>query len=155
MRRAGYYTCRGQVSEADTDDGLPHKISLFDGKFTTAYRVIDFEVFPSSLSSSSNSDVIGKLSKSENSSTASATFWNADDDNEIAWAGCAGSTDSMNAPMFKVIDDENMIIEDLYVYARTPGTASNPINYLVKLEKYQITEARGALSMARDASVGE
>ena len=42
-----------------------------------------------------------------------------------------------------------MIVEDLYVYVRAV-TDSTPVNYLVKLEKYDITDWEGALAMAKD-----
>ena len=65
-------------------------------------------------------------------------------------------TDGMNAGTFSeaIIDPDNLVVEDLYVYVRS-ATDDIPINYLVKLEKYEITDWQGALAMARDRAQGD
>ena len=149
MKKIGDYTARGIVSEEETEAGIPQKIPLFDGRFDTGYRVTKFVVWSTSYNTSSNADVIGKLSKNEFGVTSAANFMRADDDNQIGWSGMAGSADSINANVFSLIDKDNLIVEDLYVYARTSGSGI-AINYLVEMEKFEITEWRGALAMARD-----
>ena len=149
MKKIGDYTARGIISEDETAAGLPQKIPLFDGKYSTAYRVVKFEIFPASFSSSSQPDCIGKLSKNEFGVTSNTNFWRADDDNQIAWSGTGGDIDSL-LQQTNFIDLDNLIVEDLYVYARTRGDTGNAINYIVTMEKYSITEWRGALAMARD-----
>ena len=154
MKKIGEYTARGTVSEDDTADGNPQKIPLFDGRFDTAYRVVEFYVFPATFSSSSAGDVCGKLSKNGIGTTGTSSFWRADDDNQIAWAGTSGGVDYLGTEA-NIIDRDNLVVEDLFVYARTQGSASQPINYLVVMEKYEITDWQGALSMARDRIDGE
>jgi len=154
MKKIGMYTARGIVSETETEAGNPQKITLFDGKFDTAYRIISFKVWASSYDSSSAPDCIGKLSKNELGVTASANFFIADDDNQIGWATSAGSSDGGLGFGDSIIDLDNLVIEDLYVYVRTTGTAGNAINYLVEMEKYEITDWQGALTMARDKAQG-
>ena len=158
MKKIGEYTARGTVSEDDTFAGNPHKITLFDGKFTTAYKVTEFYIWGSDWSASANPDVIGKLSKNGIGSGGAGSFMRADDDNQIAWAVSSGGTDAGGGGGFNdsIIDPDNLIVEDLYVYARTSqsGTA-DPINYLVVMEKYEISDWKGALSMARDRADGE
>ena len=149
MKKIGDYTARGIVTEEETEAGTPQKIPLFDGTFKTGYRVTKFSVWSSSLNTSSNADAYGKLSKNDLGVTSAANFMRADDDNQIAWAGVAGSTDSINSPEFSLVDRDNLIVEDLYVYVRTAGSGI-AINYLVEMEKFEITEWRGALAMARD-----
>ena len=51
-----------------------------------------------------------------------------------------------------LIDPNNLIIEDLYVYARGNDVG---INYMITMEKYHFSEWRGALAMAVDAADGE
>jgi hypothetical protein len=156
MKKLGLYTARGVVSEADTEAGNPQKISLFDGRFDTAYRITNFKIWASTYTGSSDPDCIGKLSKNSIGTTAAANFMRADDDNQIAWAASAGSADGgLGFGEGPVIDRDNMVVEDLYVYARTTGTNTSPINYLVEMEKYEITESEGALLMARDRADGE
>ena len=155
MKKIGEYTARGIVSEDDTTDGNPQKISLFDGRFDTAYRITDFKIWGSDWSADNNPDAIGKLSKNAIGTTGGANFLRADDDNQIAWAGMQGDTDSISY-VDSIIDRDNLVIEDLYVYVRgRSATTSQAINYLVELDKYEISESQGALMMARDRADGE
>mgnify|MGYP003139776380 CR=1 FL=1 len=148
MKKIGTYTCRGQVTEAESEAGTPATVNLFDGRFDTGYKVTEFYVWGANASSSSNPDVSGKLATSNNVESGVA-FFNADDVREIAWGGSAGSTDTyFNAPPGTVIDPENLVIEDLYVYARTSGSVA--VNYLIVMEKYEFNTWRGALAMAKD-----
>ena len=155
MKKIGEYTARGIVTEAETTAGSPQKIPLFDGKFTTGYRVTGFRIWSSDYSSSSKPDVIGKLSKNDDGSTASASFMRADDDNQIAWSCATGATDAGGDAFGEVIiDRDNMVIEDLYVYVRT-SASDVVVNYLVEMDKYEITDWQGALAMARDRAQGD
>jgi len=150
MKKIGAYTARGIVSEAQTEAGDPQKIPLFDGSFKTGYRIIGFKVWASSYDSSSAPDCIGKLSKEPSGVKGAANFMRADDDNQIGWATSAGSSDGGLGFGDSIIDKDNLVVEDLYVYVRTTGTNTNAINYLIEMEKYSITDWQGALSMARD-----
>jgi len=153
MKLIGMHTSRGQINETETLAGRPKMVQLFDGSFKTAYRVVQFKIWGSNFASSStNPDVIGKLSTSENSKNTAATFMNADDDNEIAWAASAAGVEGGGAPFAdSIVDKDNLIIEDLYVYALSTGSSTTGINYLIEMEKYAIPESMGALAMARDA----
>jgi hypothetical protein len=152
MKKIGMYTARGIVNEGETEAGLPQKITLFDGSFETAYRVVDFKIWGATYSGTSvNPDVIGKLSKNEFSVTSGTNFMRADDDNQIAWAASAAGLDGGGAPFAdSIIDKDNLIVEDLYVYVRCTGASTIEVNYLVTMEKYKITDWQGALTMARD-----
>ena len=149
MKKIGEYTARGQIDETSSENGAPATINLFDGRFDTGYRVTEFYVWGSNLGTSSNVDASGKLATSKN--VASGTqFFNANDDREIAWGSSAGSTDTaFNAPPGAIIDPENLIIEDLYVFVRAPNDTI-PVNYLIVMEKYEFNEWKGALTMATD-----
>ena len=157
MKLLGYYTARGIVTEAETEAGSPQLISLYDGTFLTAYRVTGFKIWGANFASSStNPDVIGKLSKNATGSTGASNFFRADDDNQIAWAVSAAGLDGGGQPFAEsIIDRDNLCVEDLYVYARCTGTNTNPVNYLIEMEKYSISEEQGALLMARDRADGE
>ena len=154
MKKIGQYTARGIVTEDDTSGGNPQLIPLFDGSFKTAYRVIEFHIWPGSINNSSNADVLGKLSKNDDGVLTTANFWRADDDNQIAWAGITGGGDAINQP-FNLVDPDNLIVEDLYVYGLTAGSTTVAINYMVIMEKYEITDWQGALAMARDRAQGD
>ena len=149
MKKIGDYTVRGQITEAATEAGSPFEITLFDGSFETGYKIKEFYAWGANISTSSAPDVTAKLCTSPNCTTSATEFLNAQDQREIAWAGSAGSTDTVfNAPMGAVIDPDNLVIEDLYVYARS--SAETEVNYMIVMEKYDISEWEGALMMARD-----
>ena len=84
MKKIGSYTTRGIVSEDETEDGQPQKIPLFDGLFTTGYRVTSFKIWSSNILSGA-AGCVGKLSKNDNGVSAREDFFRADDDNQIAW----------------------------------------------------------------------
>ena len=154
MKKIGIYTARGIVSENDTGAGTPQKIPLFDGSFKTAYRVVEFKIWASTFAGASDADVIGKLSKNAIGVTAVNDFFRADDDNQVAWAGSEGDTDSWRTAT-AIVDPDNLIVEDLYVYVRGRGSADYAVNYLITMEKYEISDWQGALAMARDKAQGE
>jgi hypothetical protein len=151
MKKIGKYTAKGTTTE--TESGFsPKRISLFDGRFDTGYRVVDFQIWSTDYSSSSDPDCVGKLATDLGVSSAAASFMNADDNREIAWAGVAGSTDSINAPEFTITDPDNLIVQDLFVLVRSAGGATVRINYIITMEKYEFSEWRGALAMVRNTS---
>jgi len=148
MKKIGEYTIRGMTNETESESGRPRRITLFDGRFDTAYRVTYFQVWGATYASSTHPDCVGKLGTRGDLEAQSIDFMNAADNREIAWAGTAGSTDSWNT-VASIIDPDNLIIEDLFVYVRNVSDAEN-ISYLVKMEKYKISEAQGALTMVRN-----
>ena len=149
MKKIGEYTARGQVSEDLTEQGIPDKITLFDGRFDTGYRVTDFKIWTSNVLA--GTAAAAKLSTSGTSSTARADFFRADKNDQIAWAVTEMTTDGGTSGGFAdaIVDFDNLVIEDLYVYVRCE-THETPINYMITIEKYEITDWKGALAMARD-----
>ena len=155
MKKIGEYTARGIVRETETEAGGMQRIPLFDGRFDTGYRITGFYIWSSSYSDSTTADVMGKLSKNDDGVTAASNFMRADDNNQLAWAGAIGGSDQFEN-FATIIDRDNMVIEDLYVYARvTSGSQATAINYLIEMDKYDITDWQGALTMARDRAQGD
>jgi hypothetical protein len=156
MKRIGEYTARGIITEAETEAGTPHRINLFDGTFTTGYRITGFYIWGASYGSSTQPDCIGKLSKNDDGVTSAANFMRADDDNQIAWAFWGATTDSASGGTPpSIIDRDNLVVEDLFVYGRSNSGSTAAINYLVELEKVEISDWQGALAMARDRAQGD
>ena len=149
MKKIGDYTLRGQSTEEIGEAGTPQRIRLFDGRFNSGYKVVGFKVWSRDYQGSSHPDVIGKLATTDNLSNAPDTFMNAQDVREVAWATSAGSTDGGLGFGDSIIDPDNFIVEDLFVYVRS-SVDTTPVNYIVYLEKYDTTSARGALAMVRN-----
>lgn len=158
MKKIGEYTARGIVTEEQTEAGEPQLIRLFDGRFNTGYIITKFNVWAADTDSNVNVDCLGKLSKNAIGTTSFASFFRADDDNQIAWAVSGFGLDGSNAGQFaeSIIDRDNFVVEDLYVYVRCadPDDASI-VNYYIEMDKYEVTEFKGALAMARDRADGE
>jgi len=152
MKKIGEYTVRGKLTETEAETSNGFKIHLFDGRFDTGFRIVSFDIFPSTWSSSTTPDCIGKLGTESGLVDGAVNFMNADDNREIAWAGNNGGLDT-GGQTFSIVDPDNMIIEDLFIYVRGSQDAAD-VNYMVKLEKYDITDWQGALSMVRNKSQG-
>jgi len=154
MKMIGKYTARGIVTETETLAGTPQRVFLHDGSNKTAYKVTAFYVWGSDAGGLDNLECIGKLSKNDIGTTAAENFFRADDDNQIAWSGNWGGT-SMWGNNSQIIDPENLVVDDLFVYVHTTGTQGDAVNYMIEMEKYEIDGWRGTLEMARDQFDGQ
>jgi len=157
LKKIGSYSIRGSASENESEATYSYgngiRIPLFDGRFDTGYRVVKFYVWPQDFTANSPPDVLGKLTTSGNCSPNPADFFNAGDDREIAWSAGLGQTDGNTGVLGQgVIDPENLIVEDLFFFARG-ATDTAKVNYLAILEKYEFSEWTGALTMAKDRAM--
>jgi hypothetical protein len=141
MKKIGEYTCRGSVP-----DNTKERITLFDGRFDTAFRVVYFRIAGANPSSSS-SDNFGVLATEEASAVST---WDFNDQRQIGWTGAHATTFGGAYAQDAIIDEDNLIVEDLYFYGNSSN--SQNVNYIIKLEKYEITDWQGALSMVRNKS---
>ena len=145
MKKIGEYTTRGRLMEGTED-----KITLFDGRFDTGYRITEFTVWASDVSSSSN-DVCARLStEALGAMPSSGNMMDAGDNVQIAWAGIQAGTAGFNNPG-SIVDPDNMIVEDLFIAGQSGGS-SIEINYLITMEKYEFSDWKGALTMVRNRS---
>ncbi len=145
MKKIGEYTTRGIVPEGEEE-----KITLFDGRFDTGYRVTDFVIWAGDTSSSGN-DCVARLSTAAlGAMPSSGDMMNAGDNRQIAWAGIQAGTAGFNNPA-SIVDPDNLVVEDLFLSGQSGGS-SIQINYLIKMEKYEFSDWKGALSMVRNRS---
>lgn len=144
MKKIGEYTVRGQITEG-TD--FTQKIQLFDGRFDTGYKLIKF-VIAGSRADDSSSDCVAKV-MTENIGT-SADFWNWNDAREIGWASTDHRTADGVQKVFSEVDPENLVVEDLFITAQSRSSSNPQINYLMTLEKYDISEYKGVLAMIKN-----
>ena len=145
----GTYPARGKVTEEFTRAEKPMRIRLFDGQFDTAYVVKEFYAIPVDFTGGNEPDFVLTLATSPNIEFDAANFCDPSDSRQIAWAGAAGGAGSWNNQTF-VVDPDNMIIEDLWIYGNNVATSDTELGYLIVLEKFEISEAQGAITMSRD-----
>ena len=140
----GLKTLTGQITN-NTYDGSENRIQLFDGKFTTGYRILEFKVTPSIPSTSQ--EITAKLSTEPKSAV---TTWNWQDIEEVSWAFWGSDQATLTAD-YSTIREDSLIIEDLWV---SGGGADAQINYKIILEKYSFADYDGAINMIRNRSQG-
>ena len=122
----------------NTYNGLENRIQLWDGKFTTGYRIVEFKIIPKSpqnqeevlsiISTEPRSGVPSNFNLSLNQELAYAT-WNVPNQTEYSF--------------WNLIVEGNMAIEDLWISCYTTG--DDPLlNYYIVLEKYSMSDWEGA-----------
>jgi hypothetical protein len=139
MKKIGEYTARGKIETRTTK-----RITLFDGRFDTGYRIISFQVLPSDPDDAA-ADVVGVLATEEGAATVA---WDLSDQRQIAWAG--NKNDGYSSTAMNVVDPDNFIIEDLYFHGKNAATTH--LNYIITMEKYDTTDWMGALTMVRNSA---
>ena len=133
----GRKVLRGQIT-MNTYNGLENRIQLWDGKFTTGYRIVEFKIIPKSpqnqeevlsiISTDPRSGVPSNFNLSLNQELAYAT-WNVPNQTEYSF--------------WNLIVEGNMAIEDLWISCYTTG--DDPLlNYYIVLEKYSMSDWEGA-----------
>ena len=139
-KKGGLYVVRGQFLESEYP-----KIHLFDGKYTTGFKIVDFVVCAADPTDAAE-DCHAKLSTEEKTSST----WNWEDVEEIAWASSENRV--ANAPSFgrSIIDPDNLVIEDLYLRGNTSGDAA--INYMITMQKYEFKSWDGAAVLVKNKS---
>lgn len=143
MKKVGDYAVRGNI-----DSGDVAKIQLFDGNFDTAFRVVSVRCAVSDLSSANEAYLVVSTEPTGNAGDQ----WDWSSNLEIGWAYFKTSLGANEGSAFySNVDDDNMVVEDLYLQALAD---SGTVNYEIRLERYEITEWQGALSLVRNASQG-
>lgn len=133
------YTTRGKILAGDVE-----KLKLFDGRFDSAYRIIDFSIAPQNILGSERASI--KITTEEK---PHSTDWFWADNREVGWAG-------FNIPInsrfgfYSRIDKDALIVEDLFLDCS--ADSGEFVNYMITLEKVNISEWLGALAMVRNSS---
>lgn len=139
------HTLRGRVQE-----GTVKRLVIDDGRLTHAMRITKFIVAPD-LQTAGN-DCIAVLG-------VQGTFpiiWDWSDNNQIAWGGMLGTgTASPNVP-FELVDQDHLIIRDLYITGQVLGSGGNDeFNYYIEMEAVDITHDESILQLIKERSQGE
>jgi hypothetical protein len=137
MKKIGEYTLKGTIP-----GNTQEKIHLFDGSFATGYVVKTFQII---TKDTTGTDGVMSLFSQEQSPLVNPAS-NQDFGNN-SWIATAFSQINFNnsGNLESIIDPDNLIIEDLYL-----TSSGQPMNYLITMEKYDISAARGALAMVRN-----
>lgn len=146
MKKIGTYTAMGQFTCGTT---LVERLQLFDGKFDTGFRIRSFECELENRTSTSTFTVSAKLATEPG---ISLETWDWGDSREVAWVVTSADANSISTDNKEYIDEDNMIVEDLYLGGYCQGSGSAVVNYKIKLDKYDITDWEGALAMVRNRS---
>ncbi len=140
MKKIGEYTTRGVLDSETTK-----RLSLFDGRFDTGYKVVEFMIVSQDLAA--GDDCYGTLFTDKDGSGSNKWLFN--DNSQIAWAATNASTGASYAP-FSLVDPDNLVVEDLFIRAKETG--GSKVNYFIRMHKYDITDWQGALAMVRSKS---
>ncbi len=122
-----------------------NKIQLFDGKFTTGYRITEMDFMPEDPHFTD--EYLIKASTQPKSNIAEFDWGDVE---EIAWGGYHIPIASRFGKD-SAIDPENMIVRDLYLSAYCGGEAGY-LNYMLTLEKYEFAAWDGAATMIKNES---
>ena len=144
MKKIGEYTARGKLLSTPS----VQRITLFDGRFDTGFRIKDFRIAPVATDDSTLHVYTAKLATVGDLGMVN---WNWDNQNELAWSSITWDANAASPPtFFSHWDEDALIIEDLYVYANEAAGNDVAVNYEFVLEKYEFSDWKGALAMARD-----
>lgn len=139
----------GQL-DRNTYNGIENRIQLFDGQFTTGYRITKFVISPSTPASADNtaSELYSLLSTEPKSQLG---YWHWNDIEQLAWAAWNPTYGGRHGT-YSELRPENMVVEDLYIQTYTPEDVNWMFNYMIVLEKYEFTAWDGAAVLVRNQS---
>jgi len=138
---------KGQIA-MNTFNGLENRLQLFDGKYTTGYRVVDFKICPKIPTS--QEEVMALISTEPKSGVPSS--FNFQDNENVAYYLWNAPNQTEHSEWYLIIPD-NMAIEDLYIACYTTG--DEPLlNYYIELEKYEFPAWQGAGTLVKNLSQG-
>ena len=144
MKSLGEYTIRGQVPAGVASV----RVNLFDGSYATGFKVKEFYVGPNKVESTVGNSYSIKLATEENLPFAFRWDWNKN--TEIAWASMSFDANGIMGTPMNVVDPDNMIVEDLFIYAY--NNSGEAMNYMVVMEKFDIGLTKGAYTLVRNNS---
>jgi hypothetical protein len=135
-------TIKGAVTAGDV-----HRIQLFDGKFTTGYRLKRIVIAPKDVLTAE--EVMVRVTTTKQ---AHSTTWDWSSNEEVAWATW-NSYETAGVKTFSLVDEESIIVEDLFL--DFSGDSGEVINYLLEIEHVTFSDWKGALSMVQNRSQGK
>lgn len=131
------------------------RINLFDGDYTTGFKIVEFRVVTQNVKTALQ-DVVGKLVTIDDdvASLKDGAIWNWSDPREVAWASSEMRVAFSPAFFTATVDESAVIIEDLFFTYGTVDTDDDPCNYYVKLHKYSLEPFVGTANIVKNMSYG-
>ena len=155
-KHLGRYVFRGAFNESSTSiNGDRHRIKIFDGRFDTGFVVRGFAVWGLDTECHGTLRTEGYPLPAPGNPNPNdkniTTMMNANNNVQFAWAshGSSGSGPSSNS----IIDPSYVVIQDMYVFGYATGV-SQPWNWIVIADKYDLSEGTGPLNMVHNQSQG-
>jgi len=138
MKVIGKYSLRGRVMVENWN--TPIQLMLDYGDMNVAYRVTSLMVsMPGALAVSDN--VFAKLATTDEVLPI-AQSWLWGDNREIAWAqstvAAAGRRTMNSMPFNGVIDGDNLVVGDLFLFIDSDSTTETSLNYKIEMEKLKV-----------------
>jgi len=114
------------------------RLIVDDGRFTDAWQVVGFEVFPTS---GTGLDVQGILAIDEDGLTGG---WDASDNRQIGWSFMFIGTNG--GAVHSWIDERNLVVRDLWI----ENFSSDPMNYLIRVVRRNISDDQAILALIQE-----
>lgn len=140
--KGGRKVIKGQISM----NTHSNRIMLFDGKFTTGYRVVEFRIIPKSPQN--QEEVIAVLSTEAQGGVPSTL--NFSNNTQIAFS-LWNTPNQTESSTWDLVVSDNMAVEDLFLSNYTTGDDTD-LNFYIELEKYEFTAWDGAGTMVANQS---
>jgi len=131
--RNGIHTLRGTIELPMTE---ARRTALFNGSFTDNFKVIDLQIFPSTIV---NNDTIFIL----HFDNVLKTEASGKDSTQFGWS----ATDGL-AQDWSYVDPDHVIINDLHMSAIAAGAGE--INYIIKLERITTSLSQSILDEVKN-----
>ena len=141
MKQDNILTLKGKILAGDVE-----RIQLFDGRFDTAFRILSVVIVPQDILTA---EAVSLKLMTEDTAHNVGWFWAKN--TEVGWATYGVPTNSRQGSV-GIVDKEALIVEDLFLDAS--GDTGEFINYMIELQKVNITTWKGALAMVRNKSQG-
>tara|TARA_Y100001972_G_scaffold94990_1_gene116921 strand:- start:395 stop:847 length:453 start_codon:yes stop_codon:yes gene_type:complete len=150
MKFIGTYTARGQIQ---TDSSL-NRINVFDGDYTTGYKLTRISIAQSDIDEVTSVDGIAAKVVTTDDPAETAASWNWANNQEIAWSYWCHDANFISPITFSEVDRDNLIIEDCYITAHRASGGTVTLNYMLEFDKFELEPLRGTISMVQNRSQG-
>jgi hypothetical protein len=144
---------RGQLSTSTYEEGSfgSKRLIIDDGNFNDGWRIVKFVVAGNGASSTEiNARLCTEDLANIHAGGSNHFSWNWGDSRELAWASTRSTSESTWGGWEGAIDPDHVVIKDLYIDVNT--NLSNPVNYLVILERVELTDNQAVLTLIRERS---